>query len=1153
MWGAVRWVGGVLGFQRRRPGVSAFGLFTQVSAGYSHACGVRSDGSVVCWGSNREGQAEAPSGLFTQVSAGGNHSCGVRSDGSVVCWGLNRYGQAVAPSGSFTQVSAGGGQSYSAGGNHSCGVRSDGSVVCWGFNRYGQAVAPSGSFTQVSAGGNHSCGVRSDGSVVCWGGAEAVQAAPSGSFTQVSAGGGHACGVRSDGSVVCWGFNRHGQAEPPSGSFTQVSAGGIHSCGVRSDGSVACWGASNALWAVWQLAPSGSFTQVSAGGYHSCGVRSDGSVVCWGTNLKGQAEAPSGSFTQVSSAGGNNSHVRGGHSCGVRSDGSVVCWGRNEEGQAVAPSGSFTQVSAGGDHSCGVRSDGSVVCWGFKVHGQAEPPSGSFTQVSAGGNHSCGVRSDGSVVCWGYNRHGQAAAPWGSFTKVSAGGDHSCGLRSDGSVVCWGYNRHGQAAAPWGSFTKVSAGGDHSCGLRSDGSVVCWGYNGGGQVTAPSGSFTQVSAGNSHSCGVRSDGSVVCWGNPSVFWPAVSDGGGGLDPVESVSVPGKVALPSVTVGDGSLGVSWDAPVDGGSPIVDYDVRHVESGYIGCADCGPLPWVEWEPSAVSTSRRATITGLANGTSYAVVVRAKNSVGVGEWSDDEWGAPVGAALGAPRGLSAAADGVRGLRLSWSAPAANGGSAIDHYRVEISRGPLQNHPVHSDRDEWSSGVFRVNRTDYHHPRLLAGVTYTILVRGVNAAGANGPHASATATTTAPVAFSAPRGLSAAADGVRGLRVRWSAPAANGGSAIEHYRVEISRGPLQNHPVHGDEEKWSRVFRVNRTEFHHPRLLTDVTYTVSVTAVNKAGSRSPTATATATTTAQSGTTEEEPFTLEQVKITDMEQLKPSLSGLIPGVDNKRDSVRVKWKKVNGATGYEIAFWYRKPAGDTTTVPDIITVQKLAERTKLECETPGKPDGLPCGPDVDLDNEFLRGQVSGANTTEYLHPHEFDRDKIPGRLEVAVRAVNSNAKGDWSKPYSLPAKECGNTDLGLSELGAATTIAEFWGWRIDIAGRAELLKFINRAILAADILNGLNSVYRGCKSFKDTAADLIIDSIPFIRNLFNSVVKAFDDLKCKDRTTTERFNLGLLGGGFENHPRKTSYIMCGSLYDIKGEFDADYKPYKLN
>ena len=51
--------------------------------------GLRSDGSVTCWGDNWAGQATPPGGSFTQVSAGGGHSCGLRSDGSVICWGIN--------------------------------------------------------------------------------------------------------------------------------------------------------------------------------------------------------------------------------------------------------------------------------------------------------------------------------------------------------------------------------------------------------------------------------------------------------------------------------------------------------------------------------------------------------------------------------------------------------------------------------------------------------------------------------------------------------------------------------------------------------------------------------------------------------------------------------------------------------------------------------------------------------------------------------------------------------------------------------------------------------------------------------------------------------------------------------------------------------
>ena len=296
------------------------GGFVSVSAGILHTCGVRTDGSVECWGSNEDGlgnfvgQASPPGGSFASVSAGGLHTCGVRTDGLVECWGSNRdlagnvVGQATPPGGSFASVNAGG--------LHTCGVRTDGSVECWGSNEdglgnfVGQATPPGGSFASVNAGGLHTCGVRTNGSVECWGlnrdlaGNVVGQATPpGGSFASVSAGAIHTCGVRSDGSVECWGLNRDlagnvvGQATPPGGSFASVSAGAIHTCGVRSDGSVECWGYNRDLAGnvVGQATPpGGSFASVSAGDSHTCGVRTDGSVECWGSNDDGQSEPPLG-------------------------------------------------------------------------------------------------------------------------------------------------------------------------------------------------------------------------------------------------------------------------------------------------------------------------------------------------------------------------------------------------------------------------------------------------------------------------------------------------------------------------------------------------------------------------------------------------------------------------------------------------------------------------------------------------------------------------------------------------------------------------------------------------------------------------------------------------------------------------------------------
>jgi hypothetical protein len=105
-----------------------------VSAGGYHTCGLRTDGTIACWGENYSGEATPPAGAFTQVSAGGNHTCGLKTDGTIACWGDNFYGQATPPAGTFTQVSAGGG--------FTCALERDASVACWGSAAIAQTPAP---------------------------------------------------------------------------------------------------------------------------------------------------------------------------------------------------------------------------------------------------------------------------------------------------------------------------------------------------------------------------------------------------------------------------------------------------------------------------------------------------------------------------------------------------------------------------------------------------------------------------------------------------------------------------------------------------------------------------------------------------------------------------------------------------------------------------------------------------------------------------------------------------------------------------------------------------------------------------------------------------------------------------------------------------
>ncbi len=220
-------------------GGSPWGAFSSVTAGISVSCGLRTDGTATCWGSDDPRDASllaVPAHAFSTVSAGAIHSCGVRAaDDAIVCWGRGGPSRLNAPAGAFVAVTVGN--------LHSCGLRADGTVLCWGGNPDGQSDAPAGSFTQIDAGNKHSCGVRADQTVACWGEDDRGQlGAPPGAFTAVSAGHGHACGLRADQTVECWGANAYGQSDPPQGAFSQVAAGDLYSCGLRTDGTIMCWG-----------------------------------------------------------------------------------------------------------------------------------------------------------------------------------------------------------------------------------------------------------------------------------------------------------------------------------------------------------------------------------------------------------------------------------------------------------------------------------------------------------------------------------------------------------------------------------------------------------------------------------------------------------------------------------------------------------------------------------------------------------------------------------------------------------------------------------------------------------------------------------------------------------------------------------------------
>jgi hypothetical protein len=151
-----------------------------------YACGVRTDGTVACAddGGSPSVALVPPSGTFTQVSVGIPYetspsirfgvpfACGVRTDGTLACWGNRTYlDRMPIPTGTFKSVSAGL--------FHACGIRTDDTVTCWGAVAGMGASAlfdlsPPGAFRDVSAGWEASCGIRDDGEVSCWGWCDAL-------------------------------------------------------------------------------------------------------------------------------------------------------------------------------------------------------------------------------------------------------------------------------------------------------------------------------------------------------------------------------------------------------------------------------------------------------------------------------------------------------------------------------------------------------------------------------------------------------------------------------------------------------------------------------------------------------------------------------------------------------------------------------------------------------------------------------------------------------------------------------------------------------------------------------------------------------------------------------------------------------------------
>jgi alpha-tubulin suppressor-like RCC1 family protein len=268
---------------------------TEIAVGGTFACARTASAELYCWGDH--GQAlgygqltsdfdkvsdagfseqgvpvDSLKGLL-HVAAGDTHACAVRADGSVVCWGNNDHRQTGSATSDACTSAA-----FPGSPPHPC-VRTPTPVN--GLSRV----------VKLALSAHHSCALDADAHVFCWGANESTQLGDPGAGTP-------ACtddGTDASAPLRCSETPVHVAAMDGA---TSIAVGGSTSCAVKG-GQVYCWGDNqwNALGRAGPnsstpvavaLASGGPLTnvaEIAVGDWFVCAMTADLALFCWGDDI----------------------------------------------------------------------------------------------------------------------------------------------------------------------------------------------------------------------------------------------------------------------------------------------------------------------------------------------------------------------------------------------------------------------------------------------------------------------------------------------------------------------------------------------------------------------------------------------------------------------------------------------------------------------------------------------------------------------------------------------------------------------------------------------------------------------------------------------------------------------------------------------------
>ena len=189
------------------------------------------------------------------------------------------------------------------------------------------------------------------------------------------------------------------------------------------------------------------------------------------------------------------------------------------------------------------------------------------------------------------------------------------------------------------------------------------------------------------------------------------------------TIPG-VPTVSVTPGNAQIEVNWNKPADGGDTITGFVVQYMKDTDTGWTD-------DSTPGKDATS--ATITGLDNGDTYTVRIRAVNSVVLDDEANYNWGSD----SGKPRTIPNAPDSVtvthgnQQLTVTWEKPTgagSDGGDTITGYQVQWKEKSSTGWSSRSSEDVTGIDTSTLTISEHSGQALKNGETYEVRVRAVN-----------------------------------------------------------------------------------------------------------------------------------------------------------------------------------------------------------------------------------------------------------------------------------------------------------------------------------------------------------------------------------------------------------------------------------------